>query len=236
MGNSPSAISNLLEKHMSIDVHGTTVEEWAKVYTALLELYTGGLPIRTGGIWSVDEKLLETLLEKIGGTEKKLYLFTVIDQLTRFLMSFRLSAKKDNFNANELFKAAADRAGCVPAILKSDKLQSFQNACQNVFCTGDGSETLHWRDCHMRGEFKETNGQERANSTWHSLVRSKRSLKSHDSVIIRAALFYYNFLRPHGGIGGKTPAEMANIIIEGEDILKTLIQNAVLSLLNGKKK
>jgi len=37
---------------------------------------------------------------------------------------------------------------------------------------------------------------------------------------------YYNFLRPHMALDGKTPSEACGITIEGENKWKTLIQNA----------
>ena len=40
---------------------------------------------------------------------------------------------------------------------------------------------------------------------------------------------YHNFLRPHMGIGGMTPAEKAGIIIPGKDKLLMLIRYAAAS-------
>ena len=39
---------------------------------------------------------------------------------------------------------------------------------------------------------------------------------------------FYNFSKKHGGIGKKTPSEMAGIIVDGNNKWKTLIQNASL--------
>ena len=230
VGNSPETISTILKAHMRISVHEITIERWAKRFNSLVEIYVRDLPIQTGGIWTVDEKMI-TRIKTDKGTEKKMYVFTMLDWFARFVLAFQVATEKDNYNANKLFADAKTRAACVPQIIKSDKLPAFKNAYKKVFSTRVGSEVIHWSDCHIRGEFKEINGQERTNSTIGSLIRSKRSIKSPDSIIVRGSMLYYNYLRPHRGIGKKTPAEMANIIIRGTDQFKTLIQNAILSAL-----
>ena len=40
---------------------------------------------------------------------------------------------------------------------------------------------------------------------------------------------YYNYVRPHSGIGGRTPAETAGIVIQGNNKWLTLIQNAAIA-------
>jgi hypothetical protein len=37
---------------------------------------------------------------------------------------------------------------------------------------------------------------------------------------------FHNYVRPHMGLNGQTPAERCGIIIEGEDKWKTIIQNS----------
>ena len=44
--------------------------------------------------------------------------------------------------------------------------------------------------------------------------------------IIDGFRIYYNFIRPHMALDGKTPAEVCGITIEGKDKWITLIQNA----------
>jgi hypothetical protein len=47
-----------------------------------------------------------------------------------------------------------------------------------------------------------------------------------DTPILKGVQIYHNFIKPHEGLKGRTPAEAAGIKLEGEDRLKTLIQNA----------
>ena len=47
--------------------------------------------------------------------------------------------------------------------------------------------------------------------------------------IINGMRNYYNFTKKHGGIGGKTPSEVAEIKVDGKNKWKTIIQNASLN-------
>ena len=71
-----------------------------------------------------------------------------------------------------------------------------------------------------------TNKQERVNSTFAGHASPARGINSKNSLVYRIFLLYYNYIRPHSGIGGKTPAEAAGITIRGRDKWRTLIQNA----------
>jgi len=53
-----------------------------------------------------------------------------------------------------------------------------------------------------------------------------RSLKREGSPILDGYQIYHNYIRPHEGLGGKTPAEACGIKVEGKDKWLTLIQNA----------
>ena len=53
-----------------------------------------------------------------------------------------------------------------------------------------------------------------------------RAIKKPNSAIIEGQRIYYNHIRPHQALNGKTPAEAAGIATEGENKWLTLIQNA----------
>ena len=51
-------------------------------------------------------------------------------------------------------------------------------------------------------------------------------LKKKDSLLLNGYQMYHNYIRPHMGLDGKTPAEKCGMKIEGDNKWKTLIQNA----------
>jgi hypothetical protein len=53
-----------------------------------------------------------------------------------------------------------------------------------------------------------------------------RGIKKTDSPLIEGYQICHNYVRPHIGLKGKTPAEVAGIEVEGKDKWLTIIQNA----------
>ena len=51
-------------------------------------------------------------------------------------------------------------------------------------------------------------------------------LKKDDSPLISGYQIYHNYLRPHMGLNGQTPAQACGIDIQGDNKWMTLIQNA----------
>jgi hypothetical protein len=62
--------------------------------------------------------------------------------------------------------------------------------------------------------------------TGESLRNVERFLK------LQGYQIYHNYMRPHEGLNGKTPAEKCGIRIEGKNKWITLIQNAHSDLLS----
>jgi hypothetical protein len=67
---------------------------------------------------------------------------------------------------------------------------------------------------------------ERLNGELRDREKVMRGLKIDDTSILKGYQLFHNFIRPHEGLDGKTPAEACGIKIEGENKWKTLIQNA----------
>jgi hypothetical protein len=53
-----------------------------------------------------------------------------------------------------------------------------------------------------------------------------RGLKRMDTPNLKGVQIYRNFVRPHEGLNGATPADKAGVKVEGENKWVTLIQNA----------
>ena len=67
---------------------------------------------------------------------------------------------------------------------------------------------------------------ERMNGEIRDREKVMRNLKSTDTPILTGYQIFHNYIRPHMGREGKTPAEAAGIIVEGTNKWGPLIQNA----------
>jgi hypothetical protein len=75
------------------------------------------------------------------------------------------------------------------------------------------------------------NKMERMNGELRDRERVMRTLEKTDTPILTGVQIYHDYVRPHEGLNGKTPAEVAGIRVEGENKWLTLIRNA-----SGKKR
>jgi putative transposase len=53
-----------------------------------------------------------------------------------------------------------------------------------------------------------------------------RGLKKMETPILKGYQLFHNYIRPHEGLNGRTPAEACGINIQGDNKWLTLIQNA----------
>ena len=222
MGVSPEGITLVLDQQMTLKVHRASVQRWADRYVRLVERYAGRLRPSTGGVWSCDEKFA-----RIMGTDH--WVFTVMDTASRFILSWDVSPRKLTYDAVSLFSRARDRTGCIPRIFKTDGLHPFRPAFRKAFWRRRGPRPFHFRESHIRNRRCTNNGHERFNGTLGEFLEGARGLQRTDSTLVRASLLHYNFIRPHRGLGGITPAAAAGINVRGTNTWLTLIQHAALA-------
>ena len=111
---------------------------------------------------------------------------------------------------------SADAASTCPDVIVTDGLQAYKEAVKYEFF--DVSANI--QNPHLRLKDFETkpnnNILERLNGTFRERTKVVRGFDSPVSAIEFASGMqtYYNYIRPHQGIGGLTPDEMAGIQID----------------------
>jgi len=99
-----------------------------------------------------------------------------------------------------------------PDRVVTDGLHSYEDAFKKEFFTLRNPRTKHVR---MPRFIDRTNNNlvERLNGTIREREKVMRGLKQEESAqkILEGFRAYYNFIRKHQSLRGKTPAEMANI-------------------------
>ena len=173
----------------------------------------------TGFKWHCDEIYYKML-------GKEAYLFMVMDYSTRFVLANMSSPKKLGAKPLRMFKRAASWAGVTPWVFVTDGLSAFVGPAKKAFWRNAGRRFVHVTEIHSHNEFNHNNVQESLNGDIKPLLRRRGGFKIMNSPLIALGILGYNFFRPHGALGGKTPAEAAGICLEGDDRILTLLEAA----------
>ena len=204
-------------KLLGVQVSHKTIFMWIKKYISLMQKYVETLKPNVSDTWRADE-----LFVKISGNQK--YLFAMMDDETRFWIAQQVADKKYVANIRPMFKQARKVADKNPATIISDGASNFAMAINDEF-SDPRTRPTHYRDIAFDGHIH-NNKMERMNGELRDREKVMRSLKKEDSPILKGMQIFHNFIRPHMGLKGSTPAEMAGIQVKGENKWKTLIENA----------
>jgi hypothetical protein len=122
-----------------------------------------------------------------------------------------------------LFKEADEMARKKPQTLMSDDARNFPQAYIGEYRTMSAPRTQQIRHIHLEGDHN-NNKMERMNGEIRDREKTMRGIKKVDTPILTGYHLYHNYFREHGGLNGKTPAEIAGIRIEGQNKWITVIQ------------
>jgi transposase-like protein len=184
-----------------------------------MEKYLDQTKPQVSDTWRADELYL-----KVKGDMK--YLFAMMDDETRFWIAQEVADTKDTHDATHLFQMARDRAGKKPGVLITDGLASYHDAYMHEYRTNKQVDsTVHIREITLSGKHN-NNKMERLNGEIRDREKVMRSLKRTDTPILTGLQIFHNYVRPHEGLDGRTPSELAGIEVKGENRWITIIQNA----------
>ena len=206
---------------MGVKVSYRTILNWIKKYVRLMKAYAEKITPNVSDTWRADEIYI-----KVQGDMK--YLFSMMDDETRFLIAQEVAETKEKHDARLLFHRAKRLMGKQPKTLITDGLSSYSIANEQVFCQSDNPEenTKHIRKITFDGRVHNNNKMERMNGEIRDREKTMRGLKQRRTVILQGYQLYHNYIRPHEALDGKTPSEACGIQIEGKNKWLTLIQNA----------
>jgi putative transposase len=206
-------------KLLGVEVSHQTVYNWINKYVRLMKEYVEKLTPNVSDTWRADE-----LYVKIKGDMK--YLFALMDDETRFWIAQEVAETKYKHDARKLFQLGQKLIGRKPATLITDGLPAYYDAYRKEFWTmAKEGRTEHIRNITIRGD-KNNNVMERLNGEIRDREKTMRGLKIKETAILSGYQLFHNYIRPHEGLDGKTPAEACGINIEGNNKWITLIQNA----------
>jgi transposase-like protein len=205
-------------KLLGVEVSHQTVYNWIRKYVQLMGQYVEKIVPNVSDTWRADE-----LYVKIKGDMK--YLFAIMDDETRYWIAQEVAGSKYRHDARKLFQLAKKVTGRNPDTIITDGLPAYHDAYKKEFWTLKGPRTEHVNAIKLRGDMN-NNKMERFNGEVRDREKVMRGLKKEDTPILKGYQLFHNFVRPHEGLDGKTPAEACGITIQGKNKWLTLIQNA----------
>ena len=206
-----------------VKINYKTVQRWAAEYAGLMDRYLNMITPQVGEQWRTGEIFL-----MIMGNRR--YLFAMLDSDTRYWLAKMVAEHKGNDDVAPLFRKAKEVAGKVPERLISDGAANFGHAHRKQYAPKNflHKDSEHVRHIHMAGDMNNNQMESFNGNTVRLREEATRGLKREDSAILTGLRLYHNHIRPHLGLNGKTPGEMAGIHIEGRNRWMTIIQNASL--------
>lgn len=200
-GMSLNAIRRHLNQMHRYYPSDSTVYEWITRFSKKAIEDTVTYKPNVGDVWVADETVL-----RLDG--QNIWFWDLIDAKTRFLLASHLSRKRTIADAELLMKKAQIKAGKIPKVILTDKLNAYFEGVERAW----GADTKHIASRGFRVQ-PNTNLIERFHSTLKQRTKVMRGLKDIESakLIMRAWLVHYNFFRPHESIDDLTPSQKAGI-------------------------
>jgi transposase-like protein len=200
-----------------VQVSHVAIYNWIGKYVSIMERYLDQIKPQVSDVWRADELYL-----KIKGNMK--YLFAMMDDQTRFLIAQEVAEAKYTHDARHLFQISREAVAKQPKILITDGLPAYRDAFMKEYWTRNNG-AQHIREIQLDGRIH-NNKMERLNGEIRDREKVMRGLEKVDTPILTGYQIYHNYVRPHEGLNGRTPAEVAGIDVRGKNKWLTLIQNA----------
>ena len=86
-----------------------------------------------------------------------------------------------------------------------------------------GQKPVHMRTASVQNRHINNSLIECQNGTVRNRIKTVRGFNSENPALLSLFITHYNFVRPHMGINGKTPAEAMGIRVDGDDKWATLL-------------
>lgn len=201
-GHSLNDIRNGIRQECGLKPADSAIYGWVKKLTRIGLSEAKKHTPKVSNKWLADETVIKL---KDG---KKYWLIVVIDYHTRFVLTAKLSSTRNTKDMVNTFELAKKRAGGIsPKVILTDGWRAYPEGIEQVF----GADTKHIVTTPFERKEISTNIVERWNGTLKDRLKPMRGMDKSEThqLILEGFVFYYNFLRPHESLNGKTPAEAA---------------------------
>lgn len=191
----------MIEDHMnriySLRVSYPTIHRWIRRIINNMKTLEKEHSLNVGKRWHLDETQV-----KIAG--EPYYVWNALDAETRILIASNVTYGRGSKEAEAIIREAIKNAKNKPDEIVTDGLRSYNLALRNDF----GCKIIHIsKPCFT--DPKNNNLVERLNGTQKTRFKGFRRLDnlSATTQLVEGWRLYYNTLRPHSSLHGKTPID-----------------------------
>lgn len=235
-GNSFRKIADTLSQFYGVNVEHSTIIRWLQKYVQIARDFVDDLKPELSGIYHVDEMMVrvrKTEPMKTGskfGSQQHNYdwLWNLADHDTRFLLASRVSKRRNVEDVRAVFKDAKGKMSKRPLAIVHDGLHTYNEGFNREFYANFGPRIENVRS--VGATDKGMNQMiERVNNTIRDREKTFRGMDNDESAQVMAdgIRINYNFIRPHMGLEGRTPAQAAELDLGLDGIRwKALIKRA----------
>ena len=222
-GLSLRKVARNINDHFDIELNYSTIYGWIQTYIPQISNYVNSLTPNLSETWHIDELFVKMKDgDKRKGNTNVAYLWNVMDRESRFLIASKLSEKRDTNGAIQAINQAIHNShGNLPNTIYTDALRAYREGIGQTL----GHKVDHIAKCGITKPHSNNNRVERLNGTLRERVKVQRGWKTHKSAIAEGQRIYYNFIKPHQALDGKTPADKINIKIKGKNKFLELIKD-----------
>ena len=207
-GMSYRNVARHIESTEQVKISHVSVNNWIKKYTMLIKEYVDSFNPDVSDVWSLDEMYLNVKNTKKTGKGFHDWLWSIVDPKTRFLIATKVSKKREIKDARKIISSAKNIVAKRPNYILTDSLHSYQEAIREEF----ENRTAHVKTKSIKDGFV-NRPIERVHNEYRENTKTRRGLGNDESAQTFSELLRinHNFVRPHQGLNGKTPAQEAGI-------------------------
>jgi transposase-like protein len=209
-GISMRAIVDHIKQFYNVEVSHVAIYKWIRKYIAMMKKYVDQLVPKVSGIWHSDEMVLN--VRNLDNHENQRWAWNVIDNQSRYWLATQITEKREIADARKVLAQASTLSKTRPMAIVTDGLRSYEDAISKEFYTMKAPRTEHVRIPNIQDR-SNNNMVERLHGTIRQRNKVMRGLDDEQTAqtAMDGLRIYYNFLRPHMALDGKTPAQKARI-------------------------
>lgn len=229
-GISLRKISDHLQQFYGLHVAFQTIWRWLDEYTKVMHEYVSTLVPNLSGKWHVDEMAVRVKggEHRSGSQEGQwMWLWNVMDADTRFQLATEISKTKIEADGMNVLNEAKEIAKAIPHTIVTDKAACYPRAVSVAFAN-DTQQPHHYRVLGGAGQTDGNQRVERLHNTIRERNKTQRGWKTPATPLRKGQMIYYDFIRPHMTLEGKTPAEAAGLnVANGQNRWMELLKNSL---------